>query len=104
MINRLLKRSGHRSKALIYDQLSHNGDPIDAYTVTLPVLIEDLSDGMITSHVFLTHDHAEDNYYIAKELGVNLYYGHIKVYVSQLTMPDLYNLIRQDVLRSDINR
>lgn len=99
-----LNKSGHRSSALIYDQLTHNGDSIDAYTVTLPVLIEDLSNGMITSHVFLTYDQVEENYHIAKELGVNLYLGHIKVYVSELSMPELYNIIRSDVLSTNINR
>lgn len=98
---RKLNKSGHRSSSLVYDQLTHNGDPIDAYSVTLPVLVEDLSNGMITSHVFLTHDQADENYSMAKELGVNLYIGHIRVYVSELSMPELYKMIREDVLRSD---
>lgn len=101
---RRLNKSGHRSSTLVYDQLTHNGDPIDAYTVTLPVLIEDLSNGMITSHVFKTFEEAEENYHMAKEIGVNLYYGNIKVYVSELSMPELYNIIRQDVLSSHNDR
>lgn len=101
---RKLNKSGHRSSALVYDQLTHNGDPIDAYTVTLPVLIDDLSDGMITSHVFLTYDQALENYQLAKEVGVNLYCGNVKVYVNDLSMPELYNMIRQDVLNSDNDR
>lgn len=100
MIRRLHK-SGHRSSALIYDQLTYNGDPIDAYTVTLPVLVEDLSNGMITSHVFMTFEEAYENYHMAKEIGVNLYLCHIKVYVSELSMPELYNMIHKDVLSSN---
>lgn len=103
-MTRKLNKSGHCSSSLIYDQLTHNGDPIDAYTATLPVLIEDLSNGMITSHVFLTWDQAEENYHMAKELGVHLYLGHIKVYVSELSMPELYKMIHQDVLISHIDR
>lgn len=99
-----LNKSGHRSSALIYDQLTHNGDPIDAYTVTLPVLVEDLSNGIITSHVFFTFDQALENYQMAKELGINIYSGNIKVYVSQLSMPELYNMICQDVSKSHNDR
>lgn len=98
---RKLNKSSHRSSALVYDQLTHNGDPIDAYTVTLPVLIEDLSNGLIVSHVFKTFDEADENYHMAKEIGVNLYFGNIKVYVSELSMPELYNMICQDVLSSN---
>lgn len=101
---RKLNKSGFRSNRLEYQQLTYNGDPIDAYTVTLPVLVEDLFGDMINCHAFLTYDQALDNYSIAKELGVNLHYGHIKVFVSELSMPELYNKIRQDVLNSNIDR
>lgn len=98
---RKLGKSGHRSSSLIFDQLAHDGEPIDAYSVTLPVLVEDLSNGMITSHVFMTYDQADENYSLAKDLGVNLRMCNIRVYVSELSMPNLYKMIREDVLRSD---
>lgn len=99
-----LNKSGLLSNGLEYQQLTYHGDPIDAYSVTLHVLVEDLSDDMINCHAFLTYDQALDNYSIAKELGVNLSYGHINVFVSELSMPELYNKIRQDVLSSSIDR
>lgn len=90
--------------SLEYTQLTFKGDPIDAYSVKLPILVEDISSDIVVSHVFMTYDQAFENYQLAREIGVNVFFGHIDVHVSELSMPELYKKIRSDVLSSNSNR
>lgn len=79
---------------LKYTQLHYRGDPVDAYSLECHLLIQDNPVNPIAG-AFFYYDDAIFNFDFAKECGVNLQPLSTRIVVTPNTLPNLFNLIKE---------